>query len=283
MPFRDPTSVLILGFIGPFPPSDDVPYVDIGDLDHGRLYIYYDSGSFNIVTEYWIGQDNVDLEIGAASLETDPAVIIPANSTAFGAPRLFISSGEFNNRGDASISLTGRVGAADDAANTSDETPLITLQARYLVFQQQSGSGSAFGVDSHILSRQETEKVTANSAGFTAETVIVTLTNVAVLAGNKYWLKGIVTINSTAAGDDIAVRIRENTGVAGTQLQIVEEDIISTTLQRTVQIEGEYLATADDTGKDFVITCARTGGAGTLNLQASATQPAFFTVDGPYR
>lgn len=282
MPFRDPTSVLILGFIGPFPPPADVPYLDIGDTDHGRLFIYYDSGSFNIVTEYWIGQDNVDLEQGPASIETDPATIIAHNFTGSGAPGFSISSGEFNNRGDAAIFMHGRAGAAADAGNTSTETPRIELEARYLVFQQIAGSGSAHGLDAHVMSRIETNKVTANSAAFTAETVIMTMDNLPVLNGNKYWLTAIVTINSTVAGDDIILRIRED-GVAGTVLQIHEDDIISTTIQRTVTIQAEFVCTADSTTKDFVVTCARAAGAGNLNLQASATQPAFFYAEGPYR
>jgi hypothetical protein len=246
------------------------------------LFIYYDAGSFNIISEYWIGQANVELELGPDTVETDPATIIAANSTGDSAPAFLINSGEFDNRGDAYIRMHGRVGLDGDPANTSTDTPLIEFAARYLVFQQKSKTGANFGGDLHVMCRTETTKVTANSAGFTAETVLITINNMPVLDGNKYWITGIVTINSTAAGDDIAVRIRED-GVAGTQLQLVEDDIISTTLQRTVTIQGEYVATADNTSKDFVITCQRTGGAGTLNLQASATQPAFAHVEGPYR
>jgi hypothetical protein len=178
--------------------------------------------------------------------------------------------------------MHGRVGAASDAANTSTDTPRVEFNGRYLVFQQKSETGSSFGADAHPMSRMKTVKTVANSAGFTAETVIMTMTNLAVLNGNKYWLTAIVTINSTTAGDDITVRIREDS-IAGTVLQIHEDDIISTTIQRTVTIQAEFVATVNDTGKDFVVTCVRTAGAGTLNLQASATQPAFFHAEGPYR
>jgi hypothetical protein len=283
MPFRDPQTVLILGFIGEFPPAADVPYVDIGDVDKGRLFIYYDSGSFNIVSEYWIGQDNVDLEQGPASIETDPATIIAHNFTGSGAPGFSLSSGEFNNRGDAAVLMHGRVGAASDAANTSTETPRVEFNGRYLVFQQYSETGSAFGPDAHPMSRMKTLKETTNSGTFnTTETVILTLLNVAVLNGNKYWITGIVTIASTVAGDDITVRIREDS-VSGTVLQIHEDDIISTTIQRTVTIQAEFVATVNDTGKDFVVTCVRTAGTGNISRQASATQPAFMHAEGPYR
>jgi hypothetical protein len=283
MPFRDPQTVLILGFIGEFPPATDVPYVDIGDVAKGRLYIYYDSGSLNIISEYWIGQENVDIEQGPASIETDPATIIARNFTGAGSPGFTLDSGEFNNRGDASVWLFGRVGAASDAANTSTDTPRIEFSGRYLVFKQQDETGFTWGGDTFPMCLVDDVKVTTSSGTFTTtETVVITLSNVPVLNGNKYRIKAIATFASTVAGDDITVRIREDS-VSGTVLQTHEDDIISTTIQRTVTIETEFICAANDVTKDFVLTCVRTGGAGNINLQASATQPAFMYAEGPYR
>lgn len=272
MPFRDPTDVLILGFIGEFPPSADVPYIDIGDVDKGRLFIYYDSGEFNIVSEYWIGQDNVELEQGPDSDETSPGRISVSNSTAFGGPAFTISTGKFDGRASAILSLIGAAGEDFDPAPESDtDTPRAMLTVRKFLIRPPIGS------DYYLGYRLDQDVDTANSGNITGtETVVMTVAE-GLNLGATYRLSARLHVDTSVSGDDVSVKIRED-DATGTILNQHGFDIPSASFPVLVNLEAEYTAVAD-ASKTFVVTIVRTAGTGNIIKIGAATQPAYFYLD----
>lgn len=271
MPFRDITAFLILGYVGPYPPDDDVPYIDIGDTDKGRLYIYYDASTLNIVSKYWIGQANVEIELGPDTDETSPGYIAASNSTAFGAPRFEIVSGRFDGRTFSSITLYGAAGEDSDPAGTDEDTPFILFTARHLTIRPPVGNDYRLGY------RLEQDIDTANSGNVTGtETIIMTLTE-ALNIGATYRLSFRGHIDTSVSGDDASVKIRED-DASGTILNQHGFDIPSASFPVLVSLEGEYTATVDG-NKTFVVTLVRTAGTGNLVKVGAATQPAYFYLD----
>jgi hypothetical protein len=132
MPFRDPVDILFL---------------DIGDLALGRVHIYYDENNLEPRIDMWIGQDNIDAQLGVGPIETDPAAIIIDPSTAWPAASISLQSGELDDRGYAGIEMVGRINATDDPGNTNLDTPFVKVFGTKVPVI----GGSAIGVGRFIL------------------------------------------------------------------------------------------------------------------------------------
>lgn len=119
---------------------------------------------------------------------------------------------------------------------------------------------------------------TSSIAGFTAETVIATLTFDAV-SGRTYSVdyNGPISV-ATATGNRVQLNVREN-DISGTVIgQSLDNDRGFTGQSFSTTVRGEYDA-ASTGSKTIVVTAARFSGTGTLSSAASATLKAIATVD----
>jgi hypothetical protein len=124
--------------------------------------------------------------------------------------------------------------------------------------------------------RIATTTETTISAGFTAETIINTVT-AALVSGRTYAIGLFTGITSTVAGDNAEFRIRED-NVAGTQLQVIRKDLLATNITEVVFLYAQYTAVATGS-KTFVGTGFRQAGTGTLTRNTSPTAPAYMYVE----
>lgn len=126
-----------------------------------------------------------------------------------------------------------------------------------------------------------TTPVTADSATFTTvETIVATFT-APLVSGQVYEIIAMLfmhTSSSAATPAEVALtRIRED-NVTGTQLQGANIPMLTASSGGfPALLRAEYTAVATAT-KTFVITGIRNGGAGTMNLKASASSPCLFRV-----
>lgn len=125
--------------------------------------------------------------------------------------------------------------------------------------------------------RVGTNFVTANSAAFTAITVVNTLV-VNLVAGRTYGLSFSCRLSSSVANDACLVRIKPN-GTGGTDLNVTQTNIPTTSASGwDTELYGEF--TASSTGSQtFVSTCERSIGTGNIIIRASATGPAILLCD----
>lgn len=164
-----------------------------------------------------------------------------------------------------SIPVTSMIGSM----NVDDRVYVITIPP---------AGNFVVGAVTQLLSGQRiaTTTETTISAGFTAETIINTVT-AALISGRTYAIGLFTGITSTVAGDNAEFRIREN-NVAGTQLQVVRKDLLATNITEVVFLYAQYTAVA--TGdKTFVGTGFRQAGTGTLTRNTSPTAPAYMYVE----
>lgn len=127
--------------------------------------------------------------------------------------------------------------------------------------------------------RIATEVQTVDSAGFTAETVIMTVV-APVVTGRTYLVRGYVSVASETDNDDVQLRIREDS-ISGNQLQEdgfeLTHDLQSTRGQHQV-IEAEYTADATE-NKTFVVTAELAAGTGDLRREAAANKPSYLYLN----
>jgi len=124
---------------------------------------------------------------------------------------------------------------------------------------------------------------TSPSAGFTAETVVDSVT-VSLVAGTSYrivWLGQVSTSSATTttvANERIRGRIRED-NISGTQRQLRDMvTIFGGGVSYDFQLYAKF--TAVSTGsKTFVATCQRVTGTGTITSFAAGDSPVFFRVE----
>lgn len=112
---------------------------------------------------------------------------------------------------------------------------------------------------------------TSASAGFTAETVVDTVT-ASLIDAATYGVWWYAQIQSTVAGDAAGGKIREDT-VAGNVLTNQRVEMADAGAGYGVAQYGEYTATATG-NKVFVGTFVRSNGTGTLTASASVNQQA---------
>lgn len=120
----------------------------------------------------------------------------------------------------------------------------------------------------------------ASSNVTTTETKIDTVV-ASLVSGRIYRITWDTGLLSSVAGDSGFVRIREDDGITGTQLQLMRINIANTGGSGSrwpARIEAEY--TAASTGsKTFSATLIRATGTGNVTTQAAATYPAYLYVD----
>lgn len=101
-----------------------------------------------------------------------------------------------------------------------------------------------------------------------------------LVSGQKYkiWFHG--RVSTDVAADTAGLRIREDAGVAGTQLGFTNVGMPSTSGNGfTTTVYAEYTAAASGS-KTFTLTGQRTAGTGVAHrIRAAASSPAFLAID----
>jgi hypothetical protein len=117
---------------------------------------------------------------------------------------------------------------------------------------------------------------TTNSAGFTSETVINTVT-ASLVSGATYRITWDMCVSSTILNDRARMRLRED-NISGNQLQLRHVTCDAATVDFPAVVQAEF--TAVSTGsKTFAGTAIRQAGTGTLACNANANQPQYLYVD----
>lgn len=124
--------------------------------------------------------------------------------------------------------------------------------------------------------RIATEATTSDSAGFTAETEVMSVT-ASLVSGRRYAVVAEIAFTSTNSGDRVVGRVREDSSTGGIR-QLRNIPIITTsTIGYPCRLYFEHTATA--TGdKTFVATGHRIAGSGDARLVASSTGPSYMHV-----
>lgn len=127
--------------------------------------------------------------------------------------------------------------------------------------------------------RIATTTATADSSTFTTTQTQVMSVTAPLVDGRTYRVRFAGRWASSAAGDDLIGRLREDS-TSGTQMQIGQQDISSTSGAGfgPMTLEAEYTAVATG-NKTFIVTGVRNGGTGNNRLQAAADAPALLYVE----
>jgi hypothetical protein len=124
--------------------------------------------------------------------------------------------------------------------------------------------------------RRNTTTRTSNTATFTAETLVDSVT-ANLVAGATYRITWAFSAVSTVAGDLVRVRLRED-NLTGTIRELGGVYISHSGQKILGRIEGEYTAVATGS-KTFVGTSMRFAGTGNISHNASTNEPHFLYVD----
>lgn len=125
--------------------------------------------------------------------------------------------------------------------------------------------------------RIATAIATADSANFTAETQLMSVT-AALVTGRIYRVKVHSRVNSSVSGDRIITRIREDS-ISGTEIQSTNVPINANGPANGYQDNLEAEFTAVSTGnKTFSYTGERVG-TGNGTLEAATSRPSYLYVD----
>jgi hypothetical protein len=127
--------------------------------------------------------------------------------------------------------------------------------------------------------RIATNIVTADSAAFTAETVVMTIVAPLVI-GRTYAIWAFPRLASTIDNDDVLARIREDS-VSGTELQVDLQELTADNqsgVGQTYDIYAQYTAVATGS-KTFVVTAQRNAGTGSVRLENASTRPSYAFVE----
>lgn len=179
-----------------------------------------------------------------------------------------------NSEGVLGVSFQGEfvpVGYLDTSGLLAENEPVAAIrgEATWLALGRVATAPS--------VPRIATAVETSNSGAFTGLTQVMGVSCPILYANVTYKIEAYVHYAGTNVGDIITTRIREDS-IAGTDLQLDPNRSVVATTGTTSHIYVEYTPTADVTNKVFVLGAAR-GGAGTINLLASATQPSYMYVD----
>lgn len=129
--------------------------------------------------------------------------------------------------------------------------------------------------------REDTEILTSDSSTWddTPEVSITTVT-ATLVSGQRYkiWFHG--RVSTDVANDTAGLRIREDAGVAGTQLGFTNMHMPTTSGNGfTTTVYAEYTAAASGS-KTFTLTGQRTAGTGVAHrVRAAGSSPAFLMLD----
>lgn len=126
--------------------------------------------------------------------------------------------------------------------------------------------------------RLATTRAEADSATFTAETLIDSVT-ASLISGRRYRVRWVVSMQSSVNNDTMNARIRED-DLVGNQL-VVRRELSSINTAGSgpdCSLETEFTAAA--TGdKTFVGTGARSAGTGNITAEGNAQFPRLLYVD----
>lgn len=110
----------------------------------------------------------------------------------------------------------------------------------------------------------------ADSAGFTAETTLLSLVVPVPAGGRDIELRAALDILSTVAGDEIEVRIKEG----GTTLMARRILIVAASKQQGFEFSARAAAPAEG-NHTYDLKAVRISGTGTLTAKAGASNPMF--------
>lgn len=101
-----------------------------------------------------------------------------------------------------------------------------------------------------------------------------------LISGEVYWVIFEGRISSDVANDVAGIRIREDTGVSGTQLNFGTVPMPSTSGNGfSFRLRARYTAVST-ASKTFSVTGQRTAGTGVAHrVRASASAPAYLTIE----
>lgn len=190
-------------------------------------------------------------------------------------------------------------GAIDAVLDTEARVQLISQRGQRSVCWVDGGS-SAVAADLHatadviaggdfvaqtgaVLGRGLTASqfLTTTASGITAEAVTMTLTGVAFQTGRAYRLKMRAFGTSTVAGDKLEYRIRK-TGLGGTTYLDTTVGIVVGAAGVSQLLLAENIC-VNNTGstltQTLTATLQRITGTGTVSFGASASSPAYVTVE----
>lgn len=122
-------------------------------------------------------------------------------------------------------------------------------------------------------------QVTTNSGGTQGTEEVVQSVTASLVTGRIYrivWNLGF-SVSATGSTDHFFGRIREDSGIAGTQLQGKRLSATTTAIGYPAPLVAEFTAVSGG-NKTFSGTFVRTGGSGTITLRAGATSPSFMDV-----
>jgi hypothetical protein len=131
------------------------------------------------------------------------------------------------------------------------------------------------------IQRRSTSTRITNSAGFSSEAVIQTISAVPVVSGRTYRIRWVTDVASTAASSTAVETARwriRDTNLTGTVLQYTHTAIAMANNDFGAIVETEWVAPSTTT-KTFVGTCHRAFGTGTFSCNANANEPSLLTVD----
>lgn len=116
---------------------------------------------------------------------------------------------------------------------------------------------------------------TALSASTEALQETVTITPV---SGARYEIRVLCRISSAVGTDTYDLKIREDSGIAGTEIQFAQIFCSTTsTVGFTVYFFGQWTAPSA-AAKTFSLTAVRNGATGTGQVRAAATRPGYIQV-----
>lgn len=127
--------------------------------------------------------------------------------------------------------------------------------------------------------RVGTTTITADSSTFTTTETEVSSITVSLVTGRVYRITAYIGWGSTASGDAIRCRLREDT-VSGTLMNSSQVNIgqVTTTGAYHTLVVAEY--TAVSTGsKTFVVSGDQEAGSGTCRMEHASDRPGYITVD----
>ena len=131
--------------------------------------------------------------------------------------------------------------------------------------------------NSVIATRVATTTVASNSGTFTSTEVSLVSVTGYLEAGKRYLIRYPARFQSSVAGDNVQVRIREDS-VSGNQLQACQVGIPTTsTVGFDVLAEVEFTAGAS-ANKTFTLTGQRGTGTGNITMLAAASSARTFTI-----
>lgn len=117
---------------------------------------------------------------------------------------------------------------------------------------------------------------TSSTSSFTTTETVTDTVTASLVNGHTYEVSHSGIWNSSVAGDDVSVRMREDS-VSGTAMNGFDVRCASATRYYGVWVRARYTASATGS-KTFVVTGQRMAGSGNIIRAASSANPSLLTV-----